>query len=49
MRRLSKLAALAAILLRSPQAPATTRLAALIGATVSKPGQDRASVTEDSE
>jgi hypothetical protein len=60
MLRLSKLAALAAILLRTPQTPgakfanysangATARLATLIPATVSKPRQDRASVTEGSE
>jgi hypothetical protein len=60
MLRLLKLAALAAILLRIPQTPgakfanyladgATARLAALIPATQSKPRQDRANVTEDSE
>jgi hypothetical protein len=60
MLRLSKLAALAAILLRTLRHPgakfanyfadgATARLAALIAATQSQSRQDRASVSEGSE
>jgi hypothetical protein len=60
MLRLSKLAALAAILLRMPQTPgarfanyfangATARLATPIPAIESQPRQDRASVIEDSD
>jgi hypothetical protein len=60
MLRLSKLAALAAILLRTPQTPgakfanyfrngATARVAPLIPAIESQARQDRASVSEGSD